>query len=211
MCPSRGRPKAAADLLESFDRTRATNEVALLFLVDSDDPTWPDYPPHLEVGQPTGDPTGPLNRAAIASKSSILGFCGDDTRFETQGWDNQVLDALKSPGFCWGDDGHSRPWPSTVFISRRIVKALGYMVPPTLRRGFFDVVWVELAHMTGLTRTLPDVMFRHDNSAGDPQSPNFRPEAQVHPEVIASDEQAFHRWMAGQRYEDVMKIMQALP
>lgn len=194
----------------SFDQTRATDQVALVFLVDDDDPTKDQYEGDVILGPSTGDPTGPLNRESMVSKARIVGFCGDDTRFETEGWDRKVLDALKTPGFCWGDDGHDKPWPSTVFISKPIVRALGYMVPPTLKRGYFDVAWVELARMTDTERALPDVMFRHDNSAGDPKSPNFNPEAQVPPEVIAADERAFREWNASQKYADARRIFMAL-
>lgn len=209
-CPSRGRPQAARELLESFERTRKTSLVSLIFLVDSDDPTKDDYPvAYTRIGVPTGDPTGPLNVAALASEDDAVGFMGDDSRFETDGWDVMVLEALKNSSFVWGDDGHERPWPTTVFISTPIVKALGYMVPPTLRRGYFDVAWIELANATKTTRVIP-AMFRHDNSAGDVNSPNCKPEAVVPPAIIASDERAFHWWRENDLKKDVRLIRHAI-
>lgn len=143
------------------------------------------------------------------SSAAIVGFLGDDSRFETMGWDQKVLDALRTPGFCWGDDGHARPWPTTIFISRVITDALGWMVPPTLRRGFFDVVWLELANRTDTARVIP-AMFRHDNSAGDIHSPNCRPEAVVQPEVIAADEQAYRLWREQDFPKDAQRIRHAI-
>lgn len=204
LCPSRGRPQAAHDLLASFQKTRTT-DAHLIFCLDADDPTLREYPEPQIIGAPTGDPTGPLNAAALASDADIVGFVGDDSRLETPGWDFMVEQSLRTPGFCWGDDGHDIPWPSTVFISREIVQALGYMVPPTLRRGFFDEVWTLLAEGTGTDRVIPAV-FRHDNSAGDPKSPNFKPEAQVPPAVIAKDERAFNEWRRSQMASDIRKI-----
>lgn len=187
----------------------------LVFLIDDDDKTIEQYPRYgagwngIIVGPSTGDPTGPLNAAVKDSKSDIVAFMGDDSRFETFGWDRLVLDAMKEPSICWGDDGHERPWPSTCFITRSITDVLGWMVPPTLRRGYFDVVWTVLAKMTDTERVVP-AMFRHDNSAGDPKSPNFKPEARVSPEVIKSDEQAFNQWLNFDSKRDAQRVRHAI-
>lgn len=195
---------------ESFHSTVVTNDVELVFLVDSDDPTAGDYGQGVIVGTPTGDPTGPLNAAVRVSKSDAVGFLGDDSRFETFGWDRKVLDAMKEPSICWGSDGHEKPWPSTVFITRTITDALGYMVPPTLRRGYFDVVWIQLATRTGTSRVLSDVAFPHDNSAGDPTSPNFKPSHQVPPGVIESDRLAYDQWVRNDMNRDAQKVRRAI-
>lgn len=209
-CPSRGRPDAAYEVWRSFQQTRVTGMVEVVFLVDDDDPTRNDYPSCTVLGPPTGDPTGPLNAAVAASTSDIVGFMGDDSRFATHGWDQAVIAAMSKPSFCWGDDGHDRPWPSTCFISKKITDALGYMVPPTLRRGYFDVVWTILASLTDTEAILPGVLFPHDNSAGDPKSPNFKDAHQVPPDVIAADERAFNFWNQTQARRDAQKIRHAI-
>lgn len=191
-CPSRGRPQDAHALAQSFALTSCSNS-KLIFLVDSDDPTKDQYP-DPQIGEPTGDPTGPLNRAALASTADIIGFIGDDSRLVTHGWDLLVSNALETPGFAWGRDGHDTPWPSTCFVTSGIVKALGYFVPPTLRRGYFDVVWVSLANSTHSARIL-DADFPHDNSRGDPAKPNYDPAYRVPPEVIEADGIAYNRWL----------------
>jgi hypothetical protein len=205
-CPSRGRPKEATALMESFLATKASPDTELVFLVDKDDPTRSDYPTSLILGEPTGDPTGPLNRAALASEADIVGFTGDDSRLTTPGWDVLVEGVLRAPGFCWGYDGTSdRPWPSTAFISRSIIQTLGWMVPPTLRRGFFDIAWTVLADSTKTVRIV-QANFPHDNSRGDPSKPNYDPTFQVPPDVIAQDERAFQEWMTNAMPRDVQKL-----
>jgi hypothetical protein len=67
-------------------------------------------------------------------------------------------------------------------------------------------VWVHLAQKSGTAHVIP-AMFRHDNSAGDPASPNFKPEAQVQPSVIAADEAAYKEWL-WTADADVKKIRQ---
>jgi len=198
-CPSRGRPKDAQALKDTFDLT--AEHAKLVFLVDDDDPS--DYGPNVQRGLGTGDPTGPLNRAALTCESDIVGFCGDDTRFLTSRWD--VMVEMQEPGFVWGYDGHDKPWPSTVFMPRSFIQALGYMVPPTLRRGYFDVAWCELAGRTGTTRII-EAAFIHDNSRGDPSSKNFDPAYQVPPSVIRADALAYSEWLKWQMPKDVQKL-----
>lgn len=190
-----------------------TTQVRLIFLLDHDDPTASSYRGQKILGAPTGDPTGPLNRAALATEAEGVGFCGDDTRFETQGWDEMVLLALEQdPSVAWGDDGHDIPWPSTVFMSTSISRALGYMVPPTLRRGFFDVAWMLLAgglinqwgQITmppiNIARVLPSLMFRHVNlPAGHPDGPSAQ--------TIEQDERSYNEWLKRQMPRDRKKIL----
>jgi hypothetical protein len=137
-----------------------------------------------------------LNKAALSSTSDIVGFCGDDTRFETKGWDEKVIQALRTPGFCWGWDGHERPWPSTYFVSREIVQALGYLALPTMKRGYFDVVVIGLAEQTKTDRVLQEVMFRHDNTVHE----------QPDPQVIHEDYLAHKDWFLNHFDEDCRKV-----
>lgn len=148
-------------------------------------------------GPSTGDPVGPTNRAALASTAEIVGYIGDDSRFETDGWDAKVIKALDDAGggFCWTSEGHDKPWPSTVFVTSKIVQALGWLIYPKTKRGFFDVVWVVLANATGRAVVLPEVMIRHDNGTQG-----------VSPELISQDERAYKHWHARQLPEDARKV-----
>lgn len=172
--------------------------------MDDDDPTAKDYPrsyddhdpdvPRIFVvsGEPTGDPTGPLNRIALASDAGIVGFIGDDSRLATKGWDAMVEEALAEPGFAWGDDDTGpAAWPSTAFCSTDIVRRWGYFALPTLHRGFFDVQWVTVARAAGLERIVP-ARFPHDNHGN-----------RVAEEIIAADEAACRAWEARQAAQDV--------
>jgi hypothetical protein len=187
--PSRGRPSAAAELAASFTATKALETTRLVFLVDSDDPTAQDYPTGgctVIFDAPTGDPTGPLNRAALTSEASIVGFMGDDSRCMTPGWDVMVERALAEPGLAWGcDETGPVAWPSTAFATADIVRALGYFALPSLRRGFFDVQWITTARAAGVERVIR-ASFPHDNH-----------EHPVAPEVIAADQMAFEAWRTG--------------
>ncbi len=87
------------------------------------------------------------------------------------------------------------------------MKALGWLVLPGLRRTYFDEVWFDLAHATGSARALEDVVFQHDNSPGDPASPNFDPVMQTPPAICVSDEAVFRAWRDGPQYaKDVATV-----
>ena len=159
-----------------------------------------DYPEPQVIGAPTGDPTGPLNAAALADTSEVIAFTGDDSRFATKGWDRQVESALRGRGgFVYGDDGHNIPWPSTVFVSRIVIQTLGWFALPTLRRGYFDQVWTDLARETGSAHVFKSLKFPHDNSKG-----------QVAPEIIEADRRAYEAWVQGPAIQDVRKLGIAL-
>ncbi len=182
-CPSRGRPQAAHDLSRSFTATVSRPAPRLVFLLDAAAPTAFEYPQFRLIGPGDGTPTGPLNRAALASTADIVGFIGDDSRCATKGWDAEVRRALREPGFAYGPDDTGPPiWPSTAFVTADIVKAVGYFALPTLRRGFFDRQWISVARGAGIERALR-AHFPHDN-AGHP-GPK---------EIIAADEEAFRAW-----------------
>jgi hypothetical protein len=83
------------------------------------------------------------------------------------------------------------------------------MVPPALKRGFFDVAWVTLADSTRSAHFI-EAMFRHDNSKGDPAKPNFDPKYRVDPRVIAQDQHAFAEWTKGQLPGDIRTLRQLL-
>lgn len=195
LCPSRGRPKAAAALRESFYATRAIPDSNLIFLLDEDDETQNEYQGGIVIGPPSGNCTAPLNFSALESKADIIGFIGDDSRLTTPGWDIQVTKALQSPAFCWGNDMTGPlAWPSTAFASRPLIQALGYFALPTLQRGFFDVVWFDLARSSGTERVI-SAQFPHDNSKG-----------WVEPKIIAEDKRAFYHWQETQRESDIRKV-----
>jgi hypothetical protein len=196
LCPSRKRPEAAAALEASFNATAVLPTTRLRFLVDNDDPLLNRYPADKIVGAPTGDPTGPLNTAALASEADIVGFIGDDSRCATKGWDAEVERVLREPGFAYGpDDTGPAVWPSTAFVTTAIIRAIGYFAYPELRRGFFDRQWMTVARGSRLERPLRS-HFPHDNH-----------EHPVDPKIIAADEAAFAKWQRESAVGDTRKAL----
>ena len=180
--PSRGRPEAAVALARVFADTCIAH-TRLVFAVDDDDPTRDQYLGALDAFKTTSIAFAPspsnmvttLNWAAgsiLSGESSILaeappfavGFMGDDHCPRTYGWDQAYLDALRDlgTGIVYGNDllqGHRLP--TQCAMTADIVRALGYMSPPSLKHLAVDNWWLELGKGANCLRYLPDVIVEH--------------------------------------------------
>lgn len=212
LCPSRGRPAAAAQLLGSFRRTRFHASTRLAFVVDRDDPTLSEYPAQRIVVEPAGCMGGAL-RAAIRPDvlldATCVGMVGDDVRFRTVGWDATLAAELEaSPCIAWGDDGHQHDRKvSHWFLSRPIVDALG-IAPEGLRHYWMDDYWREVGRAAGLLRYHPEILIEHLHpDAGKAPRDAVYEAAGAH---AASDRRWFRRWMRGGLRHDVRVLRRAL-
>ena len=172
--PSRGRPEAAADLMDAaaWDNGRWLYAEPL-FVVDRADPRLREYrkvlrPAELHAPEST-TMVEALNAAAafLLSRDEppfAIGFMGDDHRPRTPGWARLYLDALREmgTGIVYGNDLlQGERIPTQVAMTADIVRALGYMAPPSLTHLFVDNFWKDLGEAAGCLRYLPDVVVEH--------------------------------------------------
>lgn len=171
LCPTRGRPTAALEVLDTFFDTKADEFTEIQFVVDSDDPELPEYQ-RLTAGRVMVAPVPSnmvkaLNWAALEILAGpdcpeILGFIGDDHRFRSDGWDTIVNAALAEPGIAYGDDLYQRQnLPTQVFISAKIVHALGWMALPVCRHLYVDDAWARLGAAIDNLIYMPEVVIEH--------------------------------------------------
>jgi len=168
--PSRGRPAAAAELLEAvWATTKAswTTQVDVMFGLDDDDPTLYRYPKRgvTSVGPRVGM-NGTLNRLATAwaHHYEVIGFCGDDHRPRTAGWPGVILDEVRAAPhrIVYPDDLlQGENLATSVFMASSVIRACGWMAPPTLKHLYLDNAWLELGRALGSLKYLPDVVFEH--------------------------------------------------
>jgi hypothetical protein len=218
--PSRGRPKAAREFIEAFGETRTTAHLRLA--VDFDDPTAPEY--EAVTGKPfidncvlEGQPSSmvkALNAVAIALATQedppfALGFMGDDHRPHTEGWDEAYLEALHElgTGIVYGDDLlQGENLPTQVAMTTDIVRALGYMAPPTLTHLFVDNFWRDLGLAAQCLRYLPDVVVEHLHPiAGKAEWDEGHKRVNA-PSMYAADRAAYTRYLATRFRADVAKV-----
>lgn len=220
--PSRGRPEAAVALARAFADT-CTADTALVFALDEDDPTIGDYrssgaleadsPTWLHIGPPKSNMVKALNRAAVDGLPNAdpfaIAFLGDDHCPRTFGWDQAYLDALKDlgTGMVYGNDLlQGENLPTQVAMTSDIVRALGYMAPPSLRHMYVDNFWLTLGRAAECIRYLPDVVVEHRHPlAGKSQwdAGYARVNSRA---VYSADEQAFAEYVRTQLGEDVAKV-----
>ncbi len=151
ICPSKGRPKSAVKVYESF-RENCTADTKLIIAVSEDDPYLTTYWSLLNgVGQVTVVPAGrrgmcdALNAAFDLHESSLgfaVGFIGDDMRLRTKGGDAQLLEELHMGSlFAYGNDLLQGELMATEWIQQtRSASALGFMVPPGFQHLCVDLV-----------------------------------------------------------------------
>jgi hypothetical protein len=201
--PTRGRPESMVRQVEAFDRTLATCDV--LYAVDDDDPTAMEY---LRLSGPLGVKfavgprlrmVGTLNFHALreAANYDVIGFMGDDHVPRTDFWDARILEPFTDgePSVVYGNDLlQGSNLATAVFLSARLVAALGYMAPPCLVHLYADDAWMAIGRATRLVY-LPDVVIEHLHPVAGKAEWDDRYAEVNAPEVDAADHQAFDQWM----------------
>ena len=189
--PSRGRPHNLKRLYEAMQET-CEGDTTLLVGLDDDDETRGEYPGQPGVHQkPPGAPiqvsvpgsqpplwyqiqgdmqgmvTGWINVLSVPQVDEFryIGHFGDDCVPHTRGWDVQIMKALESTPFAFGDDMEygQRPRGSLcthVFMRSEIIRKLGYFGPPAIKHMYVDLAWMTWGHAAGITY-LPDVQIEH--------------------------------------------------
>lgn len=174
--PSRGRPGNIDRLVEHLDDTTSKDTNVTLYVgLDIDDPHADDYirrpdPPigkvavRVEEGLRVGC-MATLNRMVQEHQQThdIFGFLGDDHVIRTEKWDLMVMQALKSPGLCYGNDLiQGAALPTACFMSYEILSLLDFkMVPDVLYHLYCDNYWLMLGANTGCLRYLPGMVIEH--------------------------------------------------
>jgi hypothetical protein len=216
--PSRGRPEAARELAAAFDVT-CTADTKLLFSIDADDPTADDYPkPRVVAGNKSM--VEALNRALGQYLLDgnfwpfAIGFMGDDHRPRTKGWDTTYLDALRElgTGIVYGDDQlQGRNLPTQCAMTADIIRALGYMAPPTLHHMYVDNFWRDLGQRAGCLKYLPDVVVEHLHPvAGKAQWDEGYKRVNA-PTVFAQDEKAYVDFQYREMADAVSRVRDLRP
>lgn len=217
--------KQMQELADSFTKTKLWDATQLVFVIEPNDPisnaakvdgAWIHVLPEPSAGgmQPA------LNAAALdyAAKSDILGFVGDDHRFRSNDWDEQIMAMYNSKvfgptsAFMYGPDGSNnieRELPTWWFMRSDVVKALGWMALPQCRHFFLDDAIRELGKETQSLRYMPDVYIEHMHfSFGK----SVQDETYNHTMRVGSgDEYRYRQWRYGPQFdEDVKKVRAAL-
>lgn len=218
--PSRGRPEQAAELAQAFAVTCTAN-TGLVFAVDDDDPRADGYWDVVQrqlasvIRSNHANMVDALNRRATGYASlgedapSAIGFMGDDHRPRTPGWDQAYLDALRDlgTGIVYGNDLlQGERLPTQCAMTSDIIRALGYMSPPTLKHMYVDNFWLGLGRMAGCIQYLPDVVVEHMHPYAGKAEMDAGYTRVNDRTVYAADEAAYLAYCQEQMAIDVAKV-----
>jgi hypothetical protein len=207
--PTRGRPQNLRRLLKAWEETEATAD--LIACVDTDDPFLDEYVAmdlDFLASGPRQGLVGWTNEAAMeyCDQYRYLGSIGDDHVPRTVGWDRRICDALKElgTGIAYGDDLiQHEALPTACFLTSNIVRAIGYMCPPSLEHQYIDNVWLGWGRALGL-RYLPDVVIEHMHPvAGQVQGDALYDESAA---LMDRDRRAFEEYLANSFTSDIAKV-----
>ena len=170
LLPSRGRPKAAKELADNFAETALIT--TLIYAVDEDDPTLPEYQELLGEEMVAVTPSSgvrgvvyPLNYWIRQYKNDYdyFAFMGDDHRPRTKGWDivfAKVIDM--GADIVYGDDlFQGKNLCTAGMISSRIIKAFNGMAPDVLQHLYIDNFWMQVGYDLKTLYYCPEVIIEH--------------------------------------------------
>ena len=96
-----------------------------------------------------------------------VGWADDDYLPETPGWDVKMIEGLRGYNFvstndCWKARGDKlgRMCGAWAF-SGDLLRAVGYLVPPGLKKSYVDDVWETIGRATDTWATRMDIVVRH--------------------------------------------------
>ncbi len=221
--PSRSRPQNVAELIGSFHVSRV--QADLLIAVDNDDPKREEYDRVMlnysgfkwlryEVGDRLRL-AGTLNLLALsfAYEYDQIGFMGDDHRPRTPIWDGLMSAKLRDlgTGLVYGNDLFQRGnLPTEVCMTSDIIRALGYMVPPTMTHLYLDNFWLDLGRALGRIEYLENVIIEHMHPHAGKAESDEQYEALNSGEQHNSDKHAYDTYKRKQFDKDVATIRRVI-
>lgn len=216
--PSRGRPEAVAEVAQQCART-CTADTALLVVVDSDDPTLPQYqaPVGTQVfftwAPADSGHVGAINHGAAQALAQFapfaIGKLDDDHRPRTTGWDTALLDTLRAAGtgIAYGNDLlQGQNLPTAPVITADIVQALGWMGPPQLRHLYVDDFWRDLGKRADCLHYVPSVVIEHMHPVAGKAEWDEGHRRVNTPERYRQDSAAYQAYRLGDFDKDVAKV-----
>jgi hypothetical protein len=200
LVPSRGRPGNVARLVEACMRTCRAH-TRLHFAFDICDPhvranlDAADWPDALATTGPRDTLTGWTNKLAMRhlADAPAMASIGDDHVPITDGWDEQLLEALpEHGGYSYPNDLRRDDIPEAVVISTSIVAELGWFCYPQVTHWYNDNIWRDIGTGAGCLVYCRDVIVRHDhpNVTGKPGDQTYADAA----ESLSADLGAYQRW-----------------
>ena len=101
------------------------------------------------------------------SSGEIIMYCADDVVFRTPRWDKRVTNELPNPTKeiqMLGPSDGSRNFPKIIthgFVTRKMAKTLGYLLPPFFGAEYGDTWLTEIARKSNCLSIAGDLLIEH--------------------------------------------------
>ena len=203
--PSRGRPHNLRRFLDAYEATYATAPMWLR--LDDDDPALGAYDAITlpDNWLKTVGPRHP-NRCngcvaemyRLFPDEPVYGLMADDLIPRTEAWDARLIEAAGSSRLAYADDGKwGQELATHPVIGGDLVRAIGWLVLPTVLHSFVDTALFAIAHRAGRLAYCPDVKLEHMHPLANDN--HGKPKAEMDEtyrfhETYMPDQAAFYRW-----------------
>lgn len=164
VCPTYNRRESFKRMADSFYKTAHSDNVLSAVFPASEKFDYESFP-KVKCFANNGTITECLNY--VFKKFPHYDFyhiTNDDVLYQTARWDCQLIDSMakRGPGIAYGNDLFQGNNLCTFpFISGEIIRSLGYLQMPKLKRYFGDTIWQALGKAAGCLHYSPDVIIEH--------------------------------------------------
>ena len=233
LCPSRENAEGALEMVRSFYATVRRIATEVIIVIDDDEPqrkeylAIPDQVAKLQVGMGVIRPEPPrimtvqggsLTKATneaverLWNADSIVGHVGDDHRFITEGWDEDIRNAILEGYYVvYGYDGFRSAWASAWWTTMEVIRTLGWLAVPGSRHLTIDDVFMDIGaglgeHPEERLKFLPETIIKHLHPAGGEVA--WRPIVKSHYEKSRrlEEEENLLRYRNFQFAQDIEKL-----
>lgn len=194
---SRGRPAGVARFIRAYRATCA--RLPVLLRLDWDDPRLVEYDATVpeswltEIGprKPVAQIYNDIFERYPAER--FYGLLADDLLPQTRFWDHALMVGAGRFGVAYGDDKLQGAALAThPVIAGDLVRAVGWLAPPSIQWLYVDTVWTTLGHALGTLQYLPNVITEHLHySTG---KSDYDQTYQDHARYGSEDARAFRAW-----------------
>jgi len=214
--PSRNRPQACREAVDSLLATRGLGDTRVTVVADSASSTIQAYRDlFTDVGfiETTGNMIERTNYAAKRIDGDIIGWMADDNRFRTQEWDRIIDDEFEyDAGFVALDDlfWSQKGKPANIFTKKSVIAALGWYANPGQHHFYMEDTLRVLAVATDNWTYLEGVVCEHLHPAigkGEWDDAYRQQETQA---MYDSEGRAFIDWIQTRFEGDRERVLGAL-
>jgi hypothetical protein len=188
----------------------------ILGVIDSTDPCRHDYPHREGIKYELVQENSFAHKLRGATwrnpQYEAVASWNDDHVVRTP-WETIQLAALDEMGggIVYGDDLYQRErLPTAPTISMTIIKALGWICPPTLRHMYIDNFWGDLGRHLGRIRYQPEVIIEHVHYQVNKAEEDETYKRSNEPEAFAADMREYQRYLKHDFQADLEKVRVAL-